>query len=790
MKNKQAFPPPPVGTKHPVIPPLSKGVPPQLALQAENVEEGRATHIIGAVSHQPRGDLTTIMNEEDKIHHVRPIGFHSGVFKQAAKNYTVLEKEVTGLLINLESFAHFLEAAVCTYVLTDAQALLWALRWKNSGISKLERMCIRLLSMRFRIIITHIRGTANPADLLTRVVKVPENEYTLKDAKRAIVVHSPFQPGEIISPQRILDELHKNPHIIQLLPPNGEGNQLVKPRPKLAVTNQMLESVSQHQSVVPSQHLPIMGLHELRASTLHKELQRELTPAAISIEQGKDPFTAGIIEKINASPVGKYLSFRIDKGLLVHQRSPDQPPVPFVPDALVPFLCALFHLQNHCGAESLGRMISNHYYIFKGKEKILKFTRACSLCNRFRPSTQQKEQLGFAPLPHKKATQWHIDLVVGLPPHGGKDAYLTLLDPFSGFKQGIPCAKTITAKGIAGLLRLHIIAVFGVPELLVSDGGPNMLKAEALQQFCAFYGISTHVGVPYSAKSHGRVEAANKTISNLVQILAEQHDVPWPNILSLAIAALNAKPRVYFGGLSPHQILFGTVQNPVFPNQVDEAELISDTQQKTLFDNLDKEVNKRIKEAEEQMKKQNLQQGGIRTFFRPGSLVYTKDYRLLPHKKWKQKYFSAPFLVLKDYGTTVLLRSLLGTTTVAHKANCRPAHEREVESFDKLPFRTKAVLGPPFSPAEIEEAIRRNEVPEFWRQKQPVYEPPKTRGQAATEAAATASRERKDPLEENIPALPFQDVDDVFADAETQDESRTGKRVQEKRVRFRDQEGD
>ena len=33
-----------------------------------------------------------------------------------------------------------------------------------------------------------------------------------------------------------------------------------------------------------------------------------------------------------------------------------------------------------------------------------------------------------------------------------------------------------------------------------------------------------------------------------------------------------------------------------------------------------------------------------------GSLVYAKDYRILPKKKTKNVYYSAPFLVLADYG--------------------------------------------------------------------------------------------------------------------------------------------
>ena len=33
---------------------------------------------------------------------------------------------------------------------------------------------------------------------------------------------------------------------------------------------------------------------------------------------------------------------------------------------------------------------------------------------------------------------------------------------------------------------------------------------------------------------------------------------------------------------------------------------------------------------------------------REGELVYVKDFRVLPHKKFKQKFYSQPFEVKKD----------------------------------------------------------------------------------------------------------------------------------------------
>ena len=781
-KNVQEFPPPPVVTQHPVVPPPGKGVPPQFPLQGMGHENGQATHVVGAVGLQPRGDLTAIMKEEDRIHIVKTIGVHSGLFQDAQVNYGTLEKEVTGLVCALESFRHYLGAAVMTYVITDAQGLLWLLRFRRTGISKLERLVIRIFSFPFKMIITHMKGTANPADLLTRVVKVPEPQMTLQDAKRAVVVSTPFARNKIVTARMLLDALDNNPELVQLSPSKPTStlnststststttlnstststfNSTSTSTSTLATSiNLVTEDTLQQSPAASQQDLSIVALQEVRVSSIMGELHRELNPASIIHEQAKDGWTQSLLSKVREND-GQFGNFKIQNGLLMHQRSPDHPLTIVVPDDLVPFVFAFFHLQNHAGANTLSRMIGSHYYIPRAKDRIARFTRACALCNRFSPNQLQKEMLGFAPLPTKKLSQIHMDLVVGLPPVGGKDAFLTLLDVYSGFKLAVPCAKTITAKGIATILRSHIIQTFGPPEVLVSDGGPNMLNAKDLQQFAKAYNIHTSVLVPYSAKSHGRVEAANKVISQLTKILSEQHRTDWTKVLSLAVHNLNCKPRVYFGGMSPQEIVFGTKTNPVDRFKEDESQLISEEEHKALFNELDKEVDRLIAEAARQMIQQNRAQGGIRTYIRPGSCVYLRDHSLVPKKKWKQKFISQPALVLRDYGTTLLVRSFLGLTSVVHKANCRPAPEREVESFARLPFRVKAIIGPPFSHEEVAEAVRNHQVPEFWKQKDPPYEPPNTRGRAAAEAQEEATTGEVDPLEESMNPFPFQDLDD------------------------------
>ncbi len=759
------FPASTVPTNHPVLPPVGKGVPEHHPLQAEDVSKATPSYVVGKVD-QPPADLTSIMGETDRVHVVKPVAFNSGRFTGAAFNYTALEKETCGLLLSLEAFRHYVACASVTYVVTDSQALVWLLRFRHSNISKLERYIIRLLSYNFKIIVAHLKGSLHPADKLTRVLKIPEQSLRLKDAKEAIVVETPFRLGQIVTPEEILAELERNPNLVSM--------------PSVPAAPLEETSALPHLSVSSIQHLEQdLSIRASSMSTVMGELRKELSNASIASAQLKDPDLQRDIERLkaqqgDAKEATAPGTLRLRQGLL-HRVSKDGHLCIVVPRDLQPFLIALFHMSAHAGGATLTRQIQQHYY-FKNMLKITTyFTSRCALCVRFRPNMRHKELLGHAPLPVAKAAQWTMDVVVGLPSQDGFDGFITFLDVFSGYKLAWPCNKTIGARHVAKLIRTGIIQYFGIPEMLVSDGGANLLRSKELTELCNFYGIKQFIGSPYSAKSHGRVEAANRVISELTRMLADQYEVPWPRILPLAIATLNRKPRAYFGQLSPAEIMYGTTTNLVEPHAWFETELISPEEHKKLFCDLNKATEERIKVAEEEMKKQNRALGGIRTFLKPNSAVYVKDYRILPHRKFRAKFYSAPHLVLRDLGTTVLVKNFLGLTMVVHKDNVRPAWEREVHSFQQLPFRTRAILGEPFSWRDIERAVLDQRVPEFWKETNKPPRPPRTRQQ-------TAQLDR-DPAEEPLPPFYFPDEEEP-RDTSAAETTPVTASIGEKTVRF------
>jgi len=222
-----------------------------------------------------------------------------------------------------------------------------------------------------------------------------------------------------------------------------------------------------------------------------------------------------------------------------------------------------------------------------------------------KPSLLGKNQLGSTPLPLGKAQEWVLDMVVGLPAHDGFDAFLSIIDPYSGFRLAFPCTINITAKKVVTILQLYVIQIFGIPKRFSSDGGPNLLIAKDFTDFLSFHNIEKKIGLPHSAKSHGRIEISNKTVCELLRILSEQHQVTWPRLLHYTVLCLNSRPYKHLNDLSPFEVMFN-LKHRNLKEQIDfKVDLLSIADHKLLFNNLDRRIARLVQEAERTLQQQN-----------------------------------------------------------------------------------------------------------------------------------------------------------------------------------------
>ena len=66
-----------------------------------------------------------------------------------------------------------------------------------------------------------------------------------------------------------------------------------------------------------------------------------------------------------------------------------------------------------------------------------------------------------------------MDLITYLPHvSAGYDSVCTIVDRLSKYVYFVPCAKTISAKGLSKLFLCTIVARHGMPYIIISDHDP------------------------------------------------------------------------------------------------------------------------------------------------------------------------------------------------------------------------------------------------------------------------------------------------------------------------------
>ncbi len=160
------------------------------------------------------------------------------------------------------------------------------------------------------------------------------------------------------------------------------------------------------------------------------------------------------------------------------------------------------------------------------------------------------EQRALHSFQHKCCTHTHWT-----DPIPAKAAYLFMIDTFSRFRLAYPVNTSLSATEVARLIHSNVIMSFGPPDAISSDNARNLVASHQVQELLKFYGIQPVLVSPYSPRSHGQVENANRWVKQLVVMLSRQYGKPWTEVVSLACFLLNAKPTKYYDHLSPMEIM-------------------------------------------------------------------------------------------------------------------------------------------------------------------------------------------------------------------------------------------
>ncbi|SJL08165.1 uncharacterized protein ARMOST_11528 [Armillaria ostoyae] len=218
----------------------------------------------------------------------------------------------------------------------------------------------------------------------------------------------------------------------------------------------------------------------------------------------------------------------------------------------------------HPGIAKTKELILREYWWPKMNKDIEAYVKGCETCQRTKSSNQAKA----APLypnaiPTKPWTHITVDMITGLPDSNGYDALLIVVDRFSKAIIPVPCNKDLSAEGWARILRDHVYARHGMPQVVISDQGPQFVS-KFMTELYRLLDIKQNASTAFHPQTDGQTERVNQEIEKYLQIFVRFRQDDWADWLPLAEFSHNN--RVHSAtSKSPFMILYG--RNPrIMPN--------------------------------------------------------------------------------------------------------------------------------------------------------------------------------------------------------------------------------
>ncbi|KAG7559429.1 Integrase catalytic core [Arabidopsis thaliana x Arabidopsis arenosa] len=179
----------------------------------------------------------------------------------------------------------------------------------------------------------------------------------------------------------------------------------------------------------------------------------------------------------------------------------------------------------HCHGSAYG----GHFVIFKTVSKILQagfwwptmfkdtqeFISKCDSCQRKGNISRRNEMPKNPILEVEIFDVWGIDFMGPFPSSYGNKYILVAVDYVSKWVEAI-ASPTNDARVVLKLFKTIIFPRFGVPRVVISDGGKQFIN-KVFENLLKKHGVKHKVATPYHPQTSGQVEISNREIKSILE---------------------------------------------------------------------------------------------------------------------------------------------------------------------------------------------------------------------------------------------------------------------------------
>ena len=217
---------------------------------------------------------------------------------------------------------------------------------------------------------------------------------------------------------------------------------------------------------------------------------------------------------------------------LVCETSDKSNPRPMLPASLRSLVLNLLHHSDHAGVKETTRRAATEYY-WPGLRKDAKsFARTCHPCQLAKQAAAVNPGVGNFPVPDKRFSYIHLDIVGPLPASENKKYILTIFDRCSRWTECYPLERGSSDEVCKGFLSW--VSHYGLPAVAVSDNG-NAFVSNLFKDLLSTFSVKVNFTPAYHAASNGAIERKHQDIKNALKAslvaMGNKHRDKWMQAL-------------------------------------------------------------------------------------------------------------------------------------------------------------------------------------------------------------------------------------------------------------------